>query len=323
MSEPIEVGPDYERSKCLGSSDIAGVMGISPWKSRVGVWVSKTTDTEETVSAAKRKLFKRGKRWESVVAEMLVEEFESLGHKVTIVSANKRYRDGEYAYMTAEVDYEITMDDSPEVINVECKTASLRTMRDWGPSGSDYYPTHYAAQGMYGLMVTGREYCILAPLFGADELRVYPIVRDDVTIAGMREQARLFWELHVLTGIAPDAAGLDDVNLLYKTSTDTMTFAEPWLIDKMLRYREADAEISAREAERDVLEYEIKRFMQTSTQLLLPGESKAAVTWKTQKTSRLDMDAFKAEYPKLYKQFSKESTTRVFRMNNFNAKDQV
>jgi putative phage-type endonuclease len=317
-----EVGADYERKRYLGSSDIAGVLGISPWATPLTVWQRKTQHHEPETKSGKKKLFSRGQRWESVVAEMLVAELEAREHKVTVLNANKRYADPEFSYMAAEIDFEIRLDDIPDVVNVELKTVHPNASKYWGESDdSDVYPLYYMAQAMFGLMVTQRQCCVLAPMFGADEIRVYPIIRDDETIAGMREQARLFWELYVLTGTPPDPRTLADVNSLFRQDAGISTMAEPYIVDKLLRYRATDAEVAAREAERDVLEFEIKTFMRDATGLIIPGQEKPAVTWKTQKTSRFQLDAFKAEYPKMVKQFSKDSTSRVFRMSQFDFPD--
>ena len=70
-------------------------------------------------------------------------------------------------------------------------------------SGSDVLPTHYTAQVMWGLGVTRRANGILAALFGADELRAYPVAADADTIAALRAHALRFWCDHVLTRTAP------------------------------------------------------------------------------------------------------------------------
>jgi putative phage-type endonuclease len=313
-----EVGSDYVRQHFLGSSDIAGVLGISPWNTPVTVWQKKTSTFEpRDESAPKKKLFNRGKIWESVVSEMLVAELESQGHKVTVLNANKRYIDPTMQFCAAEIDFEIKLDDIEDVVNVELKTVSPFAAHHWGESMSDEVPLWYAAQGMFGLMVTGRKCCVLAPLFGADEVKVYPIIRDEETIAGMRHQADIFWNQFVIPKLQPDPKTLDDVDRLFKKDSETILTAEPWMVDKLMRYKACSAELDARGAELALLQYEIKREMKEASILRLPGQDKNAVTWKTQKSSHIDVTAFKAAYPKMAKEFTKEGTTRVFKVNQF------
>ena len=316
-AELTVVPADYQRKRYLGSSDIAGVMGISPWATPVSIWQKKTdNEPPRNDSPFKKRLFNRGKVWESVVSEMLVAELEANGHKVEVLNANRRYVDPLVDYLAAEIDYEIRLDDIPDIVNVELKTVSPFAAKHWGESGTDEVPLWYAAQGMYGLMVTNRKCCILAPLFGADEVRIYPIVRDDETIAGMRDQAVKFWTNHVLPRVPPEPMDLADVNRLFrKGRPETVAMAEPAVIEAVLKYRALDAEVTAREAERDLVEYQIKKFMGDATILQIPGREGNAVTWRLQSTSRLDQQAFKDAYPKLHKQFMVSSESRVFKVN--------
>ena len=140
----------------------------------------------------RKKLYNRGKIWEQVVCEMFIAELESNDHKVKVLNTNKRYVDPAMNFCAAEIDLEILLDDIPDVVNVELKTVSPFAAKHWGESFTDEVPLWYAAQGMFGLLVTGRKCCVLAPLFGADEVRTFIIVRDEETIAGMRQQADVF-----------------------------------------------------------------------------------------------------------------------------------
>jgi putative phage-type endonuclease len=307
-----------DRKVYIGGADIAGVLGISPWQSRVSVWQKKTgNEPPRPPRPGKKRLFQRGKVWESVVGEMLVAELEAQEHKVQVLSANHRYVDTDVPFFAAEIDYEIKLDDIPDIVNVELKTVHPNASKEWGEDFTDEIPLHYAAQAQWGLGITRRHLCIVAPLFGADEIRLYPIQRDEETIAGMRQQARDFWELYVLRNVAPEPIDLADVDRLFKLDTDTIASAEPDVIDKLLRYRAVEAEIAARSLERDVLEFQIKRYMESATVLYIPGQEKPAATWKSRKNAHLDQAALKADYPKLHKQYMREGSTRVFEVKNF------
>ena len=48
-----------------------------------------------------------------------------------------------------------------------------------------------------------------------------------------------------------------------------------------------------------------------------PRLKKALATWKSRNTSRLDQEAFKQAYPKLHRQFVRESSTRAFSVSKF------
>lgn len=316
MTDLAVIPPEtHDRSKLLGGSDIAAVLGLSPWKTRLDLWRDKTTPR---VEGPRRAVLTRGIRWEGAVAEMLVESLEAQGRKVEIVASNRRYRDAEHPFMAAEIDFEIRLDGAEEITNVELKTVHPFRLREWGESGSDTLPVHYTAQVMHGLGVTQRRAAMLAALFGADELRVYPVDADDETIFGLRQRAVDFWTNHVLAGIAPEPSTLEDLSKLFdKDNPDAHPLlADETLAEQVMRVRAINAEIKAREAEAEVLEFAIKRALRDCTTLVMPN-GKTAVEWKQRSGSWLDESALKEAHPKLAREFQRKWEKRVFAVKAF------
>jgi putative phage-type endonuclease len=313
----LAIIPDeqHDRARFIGGSDIASVMGLSPWRTPFQTWQRKVmAHVEPTDEQRNRSAKKRGHRWESVVAEMLVEHLIAEGHGVEIVASNRRYQDAELPFLAAEIDFEIILDDEDEITNVELKTVHPFAARHWGEEGTDEIPTHYTAQAMHGLGVTNRRRCIVAPLFGADSISSHVILRDDETIAAMRRMASDFWNNHVLPAIPPDPRTLDDLAALYPGAAGDVTLiADDHLKGKWLRLRALKNEIKARESEFDALAFEVQSVMQDATKLVLPGDdAKNVITWKRRKSSFVDLAALKAESPKLVKKFTHKRETRAF-----------
>jgi putative phage-type endonuclease len=305
----------HDRQKLLGGSDIAAVLNISPWKTPLDLYNDKI---KPRTGDGYKAVFARGIRWESVVAEMLVERLENQGHKVKVLAANKRYRDQEHTFMASEIDYEVVLDDDDEITNVELKTVHPFRMRDWGDSGSDDLPVHYTAQVMHGLGVTRRNKGMLAALFGADELRTYPVMADQETIAAIRARAVAFWTDHVLAGVPPAPVNLEDLsNLFSHEAADTPALlADEGLTDIALRMRAARAQIKAGEAEALALEFQIKLAMKDAGQLILPN-GKVAFEWKNKSGKYLDETGLKEAHPKIAKEFMKTWEKRVFTVKPF------
>lgn len=313
------IEPGHDRSKFLGGSDIAAVLGLNPWKTRVDLWKDKTTPRIEQTPNNKP-VFKRGLRWESVVAEMLVESLEAQGHKVEIVATNKRYQDPVHAFMASEIDFEIRLDGAEEITNVELKTVHPFKMREWGESGTDELPTHYTAQVMWGLGLTQRSNGMLAALFGADELRTYPVLGDHETITALRAHGLAFWTDHVLAGVPPAPETLGDLSKLFATDGDAPALlADDDLTSKVLRLRAINTEVKAREAEAETLEFDIKRAMRDCTEIVMPN-GKKAVEWKQKSGAWLDETALKEAHPKLAKEFARKWEKRVFTLKPFDIK---
>lgn len=303
---------DHDRRRYIGGSDVAAVLGISPWRTPLQLWEAKTAPAlpqERPPTGPKL----RGHRWEAVVAEMLVEYLEAHGHTVEVVANNRRYIDAERPYLAAEIDFEVRLDGEDEITNVELKTVHPFKVGEWGEAGTDESPVWYTAQGMHGLGVTGRRRCLVAPLFGADEIRAYPVLRDDETIDAMRARCDAFWQL-VQTGVSPDPTTLADLDRLYRgDDTQPALIADEELTRHVLRLRAIKAEIKARELEAEQVEFDVKRAMRDAVELVIPDDGKkVAISWKERSTTWLDQAALKEIHPKLHREFTRKGSTRVF-----------
>ena len=297
-----------DRRQFIGGSDVAAVLGISPWCTPLRLWERKTRHRLE--GEAPKKVFTRGHRWESVVAEMLVERLKANGHQVEIVAINKRYIDPVRPYLAAEIDYELRLDGEDEITNVELKTVHPFKVKEWGEEDTDASPVWYTAQAMHGLGVTGRKRCLVAPLFGADEIRTYPIERDDETLTAMRARCAAFWQL-VETGVHPEPSNLADLDRLYKgDSALPPVYADNATHRNILRLRAIKAEIKAREAEMEEVEFYVKEYMGNAQELVT--EDKTAIVWKNRDYTWFDQGALKEADAKLHRQFQRKTTTRVF-----------
>lgn len=205
MSTELMVGaPD--RTKYLGGSDIAAILGISPWKTATDLWLDKIKPRIEGTGNAAAK--RRGTRLEPYIVDMIREE-----HGLEIIARGNRYVDADVPYFAAEIDAE-TADE-----NVEIKTVHPFKARDWGELDTDELPLHYVAQVQWGLGIRRRQRCRVFALIG-DDLRPYVVERDDETIDAMRARAREFWERYVLPQEPPpldfgDRKTLDSLKRLH------------------------------------------------------------------------------------------------------------
>lgn len=316
---PVEpVAPD--RSTFIGGSDVASILRVSPWTSPVQLYYKKVDPSpEDRVSGVK----KRGIRWESVVAEMLVESLETTridgkdgGHKVEIVRANQRYTDPECEHFRCEIDYEIRLDGAEEITNVELKTVHPNAAGDWGKSGTEGVPVWYTTQAMWGLGITGRQTCLVAPLFGADSLSVFLVQRDENLIAWMRDEAMKFWHDHVLARKPPTPLTSADLALLFpKGREGAIVFADDTLKDQILELREVSANLAALEARWDLLEFRVKQAM-GDAEVVSFGDQ-PAVVWKERGGAHLDQEGLKVAHPDISRKFMKKTSSRVFTVKNF------
>lgn len=306
-----------DRSRFLGSSDMAALMGVSPWSTPLDVYMQKTSAERAEVSADKEKLFKRGKRLEPVVVEMLEDE-----RGLDIVARNKRYTDPEHAFLSCEVDAETEIDG--ERVNIECKTAHHFTAWKYGEEDTDEIPVEYAAQAMFSLMVTGRRRCIFGVLFGMDNLVTYQIERDEETIAAMRATAVSFWNDNVLARVPPPPKNFDDCTLLFPRERSTIIQADEQMRLMVQAYRKTNDSVAFYEDAAELLKFQIAEAMlgaaaidkkdKPGKHVLMDG-SRELLTVSLQEQERVDTAKLKDLYPAVVKAVGKTSKFFTVRLS--------
>lgn len=282
MNAPQTVfSPD--RTTYIGGSDVAAILGLSPWTTAFQLYQKKIGEFAEEVTPAKQRIFERGHRWEPIVVEMLVDELRDRGHDVEIIARNQRYQDQEHPFLAAEIDLELRVDG--EEVNGEAKTVSPFAVKAWGEEGTDEVPIYYAAQVMHGLMIKPRRRAVIAALTGFDEKpRVHWIERDDETIAGIRAREVAFWE-RVQNRVPPEPTDPEDVKWLYQRDGGTAVQASSDIIEMCQHLKDMKASAKTQEGQIELLAARIKTFMGTSAVLLGPDGMPLA-TWKNNKDSK-------------------------------------
>jgi putative phage-type endonuclease len=292
-----------ERTKFLGSSDAAPILGLSPWRSALEVYHDKITPRSLESDRSKERLFARGKRLEPIVCDMLADE-----EGLTIAARNQRYQDPEHPFLAAEIDAETS-----DGRNVEIKTVSPFAAKEWGEERSDQIPLHYCVQVLHALMVTGRAEAIVAALIGADDLRVYRVERDDELIARIRAEELAFWD-RIQRRDPPPVVTLADAALRWPASMTRTVVTSPEIAEKIESLKILRGHIKELEDTAERLELIAKSTMGDADTLLTPDGQKLC-TWKSQSANRIDQKALEAAHPDIVAQFKRASTFRVFRLS--------
>lgn len=301
MSGPINA--DLDRRKYIGSSDVAAILGISPWRTALDVYLDKTQPpAEEKLDPGRARAMTRGKRMEPYVIDLLAEETG-----LQIIARGNRYIDPELPFVAAEIDAEAASGE-----NIEIKTVSPFKAKEWGDQQTDEIPLHYTAQVMHALMVTRREVCTLGVLIGADDFRIYRVERDEETIAAIREREIAFWHGNIEAGVPPEPASVADIARLYGHDAGTAIEASDDVLRQLNDLRNLNAQIKELAARADACKEAIQIYMADAA--ILTAGGKPAATWKSQEARAFDSSAFKEAHPDLYEQFRITRTSRVFRI---------
>ena len=191
------------RQAGVGGSDVAAILGISPWVSPFALWHAKAGNIPAEVLTDEPVYW--GKALEKVVLARWREEHPEHG------AANWQgytWADRAQPWRHANPDFIATSPTRSQHEIVEIKTSAYAD--EWGPSGSDIVPPWYLTQLLWYLDILDARWGWLAVLIGGNDYRSYRIDAhnhaDD--IAFIRAQAERFWQ-SVQDGETPPIDGAD------------------------------------------------------------------------------------------------------------------
>ena len=309
------------RKKGIGGSDVAAILGFSPYKSPYQLWLDKTGRSERKESQNESAHF--GNLLEDVVAKefsrrsgMKVQRvtqqlsLENIGEPWAIGNIDRAVVNPEIAGRVFFKDGKLTTDRI-----LECKTASEYMSKLFGEEGSDHIPDYYLTQCLWYLKLTGAKVCYLAVLIGGNKFRMYRIERDEDLIESIFKQVKAFWFNHVVADVPPDPTCFDDV--LHRWSKHVVgkqveaTFEQIKLNEELIAVQGRQKADKARE---DEIKLTLVSSMQDAEMMISQGMT--ICTYKEQSSTRIDSTLLKKEEPDLFEKYSKTSSTRVFRISN-------
>jgi putative phage-type endonuclease len=279
------------RRSGIGGSDIAAILGLSPWKTAVDVWLDKTgQSTEDAIGNAE------AVRWGALLEDVVAREYAERTDR-TVQRIKRILRHPLHEFAIGNIDRAVVRKGSRVRVAgdggtllgadglLEVKTASAYKAGDWGRDGDeDAVPVYYQAQVMWYLGITGQTWADVAALIGGQRMVIRRIKRDDETIAAMLERAHEFWHQHVLTRKPPEPAKAKDVESLFPADNGEAIEATDDLLAAYNAAREAKARIAQAEADYEAAAERIKLALGERSALTLNG--KPLVTWKSAKPTR-------------------------------------
>lgn len=178
--EPGSEGWEDARRFRLGGGEAAAVLGLSPWESRLSLWLKKKGLIARDYSDNPEQEW--GRRIEPVVARKFLEE-----HREEWQTNPGLYRHGTRTWQLANPDGLATQQRDGLF---EIKVA--RRTEGWGDEGTDEIPVHYRCQVLQYLDVFDLDFGWVVALIGQTSYREYLIERDDDDIAILREEGERF-----------------------------------------------------------------------------------------------------------------------------------
>lgn len=192
--EPNTPEWDALRAEALGGSEIASVVGLSPWVSRFALWHRKAGMIgKQDINSS----MGWGTRMEPVIVEKWCED-----NPEAKPLPGGTFRSDEHSWKIANPDHLV------EGALLEVKTADKYDGWKWGKSGTTEIPPYYACQIQWYMDVLGLPLAHMAVLIGGNDYRTYKIPYSPEDAAWLHREGEAFWE-SIKSGEAPAIDGSD------------------------------------------------------------------------------------------------------------------
>lgn len=197
---------DRIRSQGISGSEIAAVVGLSPWRGPLSVYLGKIGETRDEASGHN---VERGTH----LGPALVRWYEQrTGLTVTHAGEHEQtvvHPVHELVRATPDGRVHSGSRQSAVVAALEVKSPSWRSAHAWGDPGTDQVPEYYVPQCTFEAAVLGAPRTDLAALIDGD-LRIYQLPYDEDLFQALLDAASKFWRDHVLARVPPPMDGSDE-----------------------------------------------------------------------------------------------------------------
>ena len=204
-----------QRRTALGGSEIAAVLGLSPFESKFALWHRKAGLVQPIGDKPEMEW---GRRLESAIRQKWLDDHApGAGHpdgewasempgtrdEFDRWTPSTFLRDG---WKIASPDWIVQKYDGTELRPIEVKHPLYDD--EWGPSGSDQVPVYYLCQARWYMHVLNLNVCHFAVLIGACDYREYTVLQDAADVDLMVTAGREFLD-SIAAGVRPDIDGSD------------------------------------------------------------------------------------------------------------------
>ena len=193
------------RSNGLGGTDVAAILGLSPWKTAIDVYSAKVNP--QSIPDLDNEML-----WWGLALEPIVRDRYALRFGVEVVPPSgldkhfsncRPWKDTQL--IIGDETWKIAAPDGwiPSINGGYEGKCSARKSGEWGEEGSPVVPAHYFAADSWYMHVTDAKCWNFGVLFSGNSLEQYHIDRDLDFEHDMVEAARGFWHDFVLPEVEP------------------------------------------------------------------------------------------------------------------------
>lgn len=298
----------------IGGSDAPVITGDDPFKTPLGLWLRKTgqlTDGDDEDDDRDDPRW-----WGRVLETALVQRFE-LNTGLHVIARQfcaehhlDRWRRATVDGLVWDGDVKgprARFDTSDALGLFESKSTSK--IGDW----RDGPPAYVQVQVQHNLDVTELEHAWVAVLFTAPvvHFKIYELDRDESVTRPLRDMEELFWQ-RVQNNDPPDAASsdLEDLKTAYRVAAGDAVELNPTTIEVIRELEVARRELHWQQRRVETAEAMLAAMLQQHT--IGTIESVPAIEWRSYQRDYFDVDALRAQHPKLAGKFTAKRSHRRF-----------
>lgn len=293
LPEHPQDSPEWHRARegTLGASEVAAVLGLSPWQTPLSVWRTKQGVPNEIPED----LAYFGHALEPVIARWVEDKHPEVGF---LTSVGISVRSVEHPWLTATPD-RLVLETEP-LIPVELKTSSAYSRSSW----DEGVPNYYKIQSLVQQGILGADHGWLAVLHGGNSPELYRIDFDPAVWEQIVRITGEWWQKYIIEGAEPAPSNMDEVKDAFNLSgsipiegDDRLLAA--WYLDGIER-----ATLKEAKANSDVVADAFKELLLINGGTELTYGGKKLYTFRKPKPgTKFDVDSFKSEHPELHDQY--------------------
>lgn len=288
------------RRQGIGGSDAPVIMGASPWKTVMDLWLEKTG--EYTIEDEDNERMYWGRILEDIVAQEFVRR---TGIKVR--KCNRLLTHPRHKWMIGSVDRLIV----GEKAGLEIKTANTFAAEDWNGG----IPEYYYPQVQHYIEVCQADYWWVAVLLGGQEFKTYKVLRDDAYIKDLVEAEMDFWrrvEEKIPPPIDGSKAAGEYLKRRYPKAEEGKTIELPFeAYELVLAYERLSEEEKKIQEAKEEAANKLKAMLGDAE---VGNVYDRKVIWKNVSSKRLDTKAIQKLFPEAYEKCLVESVSRRFQV---------
>ena len=285
-----------DRKQGIGGSDVAAIMGLSPWSTPLDVYNDKINPVlvEEELNDD----LKRGIR----VEKYILQEYSETTNEAIEINLPPLI-DKEYPFIRGNADAKVV----GQNVLVEAKSTKA-PISTWNAGIPEYYKTQVA----YYAMLADADRVDIPVLFSGWTYGCFTYWRDLEFEAQIKEAVINFWQNHIVKGIAPAPTSIEELQIAYPNIDVAKTIKAD---DNIRQIVSELQEASAKRKELEKLEQKLKTHIQVymgDAGLLDAGFCK--VSLKNRSANRFNTEALKIENPEIYQNYLAESSYRILQI---------